>query len=262
MKFCKTCNIEKQLDRFQFRKDTNKFRGSCIECENLRKKNWSKNNVDKVKITNQKYLSNNEEKRKESIKKYYIKHFDKIQDNQRNWRLNNQVIYKNRRAENYKINKEKWILYYNTNKEQRREWYNLYKKERFKNDKLYKLSENIRSLIRSSFKNKSLNKESKSTKILCCTFEYFEIWLNSISKVSPLNENCHLDHVIPISFAINEKEILLLNHYSNFQWLTVQENTQKGNRFSYKNDIRRVIKEHPFSRELLIIIKREKLKML
>ncbi len=41
----------------------------------------------------------------------------------------------------------------------------------------------------------------------------------------------HLDHIIPISYAKTEKEILDLNHYTNYQPLWKLDNLTKGNRY-------------------------------
>ena len=40
----------------------------------------------------------------------------------------------------------------------------------------------------------------------------------------------HLDHIIPISLATTEEEIIKLNHYTNFQPLWAEENIRKGNK--------------------------------
>ena len=41
----------------------------------------------------------------------------------------------------------------------------------------------------------------------------------------------HLDHIIPISSAKNEEDIIKLNHYTNFQPLWAIDNLTKGNRY-------------------------------
>jgi hypothetical protein len=38
----------------------------------------------------------------------------------------------------------------------------------------------------------------------------------------------HLDHIIPISSAETEEDIMLLNHYTNFQPLWWYDNLKKG----------------------------------
>ena len=43
------------------------------------------------------------------------------------------------------------------------------------------------------------------------------------------NETWQLDHITPISSAMNEEEILKLNHYTNFQPLCSKKNLEKSN---------------------------------
>lgn len=40
----------------------------------------------------------------------------------------------------------------------------------------------------------------------------------------------HLDHIIPISSAKTEEEVIKLNHYTNFQPLWAEDNWNKGNK--------------------------------
>ena len=55
----------------------------------------------------------------------------------------------------------------------------------------------------------------------------------------------HLDHVIPISLAETEEEMLLLSHYSNYQLLSADENLTKGNRYVNPTNLKRVLNHHP-----------------
>lgn len=41
----------------------------------------------------------------------------------------------------------------------------------------------------------------------------------------------HLDHIIPISYANSEEEIIKLNHFTNLQPLWATDNLSKGNRW-------------------------------
>jgi len=41
-------------------------------------------------------------------------------------------------------------------------------------------------------------------------------------------DNIHLDHIKPVSIATSEKEMLELNHYTNFQPLLAADNLKKG----------------------------------
>jgi hypothetical protein len=43
----------------------------------------------------------------------------------------------------------------------------------------------------------------------------------------------HLDHIIPLASAKSEKELINLNHYTNFQPLWALENMKKSNKLQY-----------------------------
>ena len=40
----------------------------------------------------------------------------------------------------------------------------------------------------------------------------------------------HLDHITPISLGKTEEEVIVLNHYTNYQPLWEKDNLSKGNR--------------------------------
>ena len=40
----------------------------------------------------------------------------------------------------------------------------------------------------------------------------------------------HFDHIIPISSAQTEEEVIKLNHYTNFQPLWAEDNLRKSNK--------------------------------
>jgi hypothetical protein len=77
-------------------------------------------------------------------------------------------------------------------------------------------------------------KKSKSYEILGCSFLEFKEHLENkfLDGMDWTNYGeWHLDHIKPISLAKNEKELLELNHYTNFQPLWAFDNISKGNKF-------------------------------
>lgn len=104
-------------------------------------------------------------------------------------------------------------------------------KERLLNDPLYKLSRNIRTLIRQSFKSKSFMKGSKTQFILGCSLNEFKQYIESMFEpwmnwdnygnrngiATSINYSWDIDHIIPISTATSEEDIIKLNHYTNLQ---------------------------------------------
>ena len=101
---------------------------------------------------------------------------------------------------------------------------------RYNSDILFKLKRKISNSINRTLKSKSSNKNGKqSIDILGCSIEEFkqhlqskfEPWMNWNNMggkiITEPNVTWDIDHIIPISLATTEKEILKLNHYTNFQ---------------------------------------------
>jgi hypothetical protein len=108
-----------------------------------------------------------------------------------------------------------------------------YTRARRQTNSLAKLRANIGSLIANSLANQGYKKTSKSASILGCSFEHFYHHVESQFTASMSWDNrdqWHVDHIIPVSFAQTEQELLLLNHYSNLRPLWSKLNqTKAGN---------------------------------
>ena len=99
---------------------------------------------------------------------------------------------------------------------------------------------NIRTSISQSFLrtcNGKFVKKNKTQEILGCSFEFFLNFISSQFKdgmsLERLSE-IHLDHIIPISSAKTEEEVIKLNHYTNFQPLWASDNFKKGDKIIEK----------------------------
>jgi len=104
-------------------------------------------------------------------------------------------------------------------------------KIRYNNEPLYKLKCNISGLIKQSFKSNGVKKNTKTQQILGCSIIFFkqhlekefEPWMNWKNYGNPkdgvyeLNKTWDIDHIIPISTAITENDIIRLNYYTNLQ---------------------------------------------
>ena len=102
------------------------------------------------------------------------------------------------------------------------------KKIRLKTDNLFRLTCNVRSLIRICLKRQGFTKKSKTYKILGCSFEdfkeriesQFEDWMSWDNYGLYNGEEKYgwdLDHIVPLSSAQCEEDIIRLNHHSNIQ---------------------------------------------
>ncbi len=102
------------------------------------------------------------------------------------------------------------------------------RKRRRNTDGFYKFTIKIRNLIKRSIKNKDYKKTSRTHEILGCSYEEFKThienqflswmnWDNYGLYNGELNFGWDLDHIIPVSSALNEENTVTLNHYTNFQ---------------------------------------------
>lgn len=236
MKKCNKCNIEYDLSSFY--KDKSSKDGHRSNC-----KNCAKEYRDSTKEQQKKYREDNKEKNSENWKKRYSQ--DKTWKSERNrgYYKNNKEKVKNKSNEYYSNNsdkkKEYQIKYQKDNKDKR----NKYLVERRKTDELFRVTTNIRNLIINSFIQNGYKKNSKTEEILGCSFQEFKIylenkfenwmnWSNRGSYNGEINFGWDIDHIVPISSAKNEEELIKLNHYTNLQPLC-----SKINRDIKKNKI-------------------------
>lgn len=196
-RICDECNFRgEDTIYFTIKK---KICNSCIDIKKKEKDEKRKISKELKKIYLKKYNESNKDKKKEYNSNYY---------------KNNKDKYKN----------------YNKSKRKRKSY--PYIKNRRSIDPLYKLTCNIRNLIKNSVANQGYSKKSKTYEILCMTYDDFKIYIESkfLDGMSWNNYGeWHLDHIIPISMAKSEEEIILLNHYTNFQPLWAKDNLKKSN---------------------------------
>jgi hypothetical protein len=155
-------------------------------------------------------------------KEYKIKNKAKIAEASKIYSEQNKEKIANYKREHYLKNKEKIEAYRNN-----------WRSVKSKNDSLFKLTNNIRTRIKQSFRRNGFTKNSKTFEILGCTFEEFKQHLERqfIKGMNWSNTNeWHLDHIYPVSLAKNEEELIKLNHYTNFQPLWAIDNIIKGNK--------------------------------
>jgi hypothetical protein len=108
--------------------------------------------------------------------------------------------------------------------------YNRYKQE---TDKKYRLIKLIRCAINNGFRTKKFTKKSRSIEIIGCSYEEFEKHIESLFLDGMTWENrgvkgWHIDHIIPVSSASTEEELIKLNHYTNLRPLWAIDNLKKG----------------------------------
>lgn len=215
IRICSKCKISKPFSEYT----KNKSRKGGIEskCKTCIK-SYKDNNKEKIKTYNNKY--NNSEKGLNQKEESY----DRNRDN----------IIKSSRERYKRIAKTEEFKKYNSERSKKREL----------EDNIYKLKKRVSCLIRGSFKRRELVKDNKSEDILGCTMDFFiehiesqflpwMSWENYGNVCEVLEYDCSwdLDHIIPVSLAQTEEDILSLNYWSNFQPLC-----SKINRHDKKNN--------------------------
>jgi hypothetical protein len=210
MKICTKCNIEKELTNFGNSKDyADGLKKQCKQCASAYNKAYQIS-----------YYQDNKEELKEDARDYYNNNSESINKKRRK--------YTDEQKEELK----------RTVNDRRRIYENTYRKERKKRDPLFKLLVDTRSLINSSFKRTGFTKSMSSEKLIGCSLIYFreylegmfEDWMTWDNKGNPKdgilepNKSWDIDHIIPISSAKTEEELIELNHYTNLQPLCSYEN--------------------------------------
>ena len=265
-KKCKKCEVLKSYDEFtNDKRNKDGKQARCKDCitEDSRKyreelKRYKTNNMSTLEFIK---LFNDNHALKKCTKCGEVKSLDdfcnakhgkngkasRCKDCDKEYYKNNrEKLIKNAKAYSFK-NKEKIVEYrkdyFQKNKDEL--WRKL--KIKINSDSILKLSYNIRHLICVSIRRQGYTKNTKTFNILKCDYDFFMQWLNGLASnghTYGIGE-LHLDHVIPISLAQTEDELYLLNHYSNFQLLSADENQSKGNRYVSPTNLKRVLEHHP-----------------
>ena len=205
-KICSKCGEEKMITEFSFKnKKLNCRNNKCRKCHNEYLLVYKKNNRKKLS-----------EKRKEYYEKNKVSHLE----------------YRKKYNEKNKV----LISEYNKKyREKNRGRFNDRQKVRRKTEPLFKLKCSIRSRILTAFKQKGYSKKSKTHQILGCSFEELKIhlevmfepwmsWDNFGIYNGDLNYGWDIDHIIPLSSAETEEDVIRLNHYTNLQPLCSRTN--------------------------------------
>ena len=218
----KESDQEKKKDYYQKNKEEIK-RKSKKWCENNKERSkeyhteYRKNNRQKYKKSNQKYYENNKELLQERNKIYREKNKEKENGRVKKWRENNK-----------ERSKEYHTEYRKNNIERIRKRDSEYLRNKREVNPLFKLSSNIRTYMRSSITKGGYTKKSKTFEILGCSYEEFrehieshwEDWMNWDNYGlynGEENYGWDLDHIVPLSSALCEEDIIHLNHHSNIQ---------------------------------------------
>jgi hypothetical protein len=194
-KICRKCNEIKNVCEFYKNSHSkDNLRSNCKVCQNKNTTNWKKNNPEKYKDIQKKFIDGNP-----GISNIYAK---------------------------------KWI---NKNKDRIKDYNSRYKKEKYNSDLLFKLKTNYRNRLKDVFRDYGYIKNNRSIDYLGCDIEFLKNHLESQFTDGMTWDNkgfygWHIDHIIPLSSAKSEEEILKLCHYTNLQPLWSKDNMSKGSK--------------------------------
>lgn len=243
-KICKKCLNNKEIDEFyKNTKIKSGYESKCKSCvlEERRSK------IDVIKAYYNEYYKLNKEKisnkRIDKNKEYYKSNKEIICKKRKDYYSNNKELVNDRNKNYVKDNKEVVSLY-------KKEWSiknieNRRKKHKYRMefDNMYKIKYYLRSII-----NRIKKENGTGTfDILGCSsiefkdfieakFEHWMNWKNHGKYNGEFNHGWDIDHIIPLSSASTEEELIKLSHYSNLQPLCSKVNRYiKKDKINYEN---------------------------
>lgn len=255
-KTCKKCGKKKEEGSFYAAKgNTDGLRGSCKECINsvssiyvaankknvaLYKAKYHLENRAEINKYQENYRAENREQLNAKQKIYYAENTKSVAAYKESYYEKNRDRLSAKNARYYEANKEhlnaQQAKYDAKNKVRLNFCKAKSKKEKICTDPIFAMSCRVSHLMRQSLKSKGHTKKSRTSKILgCSAFEfYIHIERQFTKGMTWANRSeWHLDHIIPISSAETEDEILSLNNYLNLRPMWAKENLKKSNSLIY-----------------------------
>lgn len=105
------------------------------------------------------------------------------------------------------------------------------------NDPLFLCVDRVRARINQVFRLNGYTKRSRTYEILGCSYEFLMGYIESkfVPGMSWENRSeWHIDHIIPLSSAKTEEDVIRLNHYTNLQPLWAADNLRKSDKMDYQ----------------------------
>jgi len=198
-KICSKCKIEKDVCEFyKNNKNPKAYRGSCKSCMNIYSKKYKIKNFEKVDKKNKEYFQKNREKNKINCLNYRNKNIERERERYRTWKKNNKE----------KINQ-------------------------YNQQPIIRLKNSLRSRINEIMNKKYNNPYTKS--LVGCEYNFLikfieNKFVNGMTWDNYGYYGWHIDHIIPLSSAKTEEELLKLFHYTNLQPLWGIDNMKKSNK--------------------------------
>lgn len=265
-KVCKKCGIEKPLT--EYRKHIRMKFGItnvCKRCLSVEKKNWIKNNLDKVREGKRRYKQKKRDIRlgifvegkveKIKVEKPIIKKEPTVKvvnrlcrtcgvnltkentyagcgNNCRTCEKERIKKYRETYPERRKQTKDKWKK---ENPEHHKMLKKNHKKRKKQKDPVYRSMLHMRGRTSAYCKRNFNSKRSRFREIIGIDPQGFRSYIESKFKEGMSWDNYglytwHIDHIIPLSSAKTIQEVEQLSHYTNLQPLWMKENIEKSDK--------------------------------
>lgn len=248
-KVCKKCGIEKSLT--EFRKSYNKkidkyyYRSECHDCELNYGRQYELTRPDRTEYKREyskKYREQHKEELAENNKKYRSEHKDELSQKSKDYYEKTKDDRIRKQKDYYQNNREKIIDYHHKynrdNSEILVKKAYEYQKYKVSTDEFYKFKRLIRDCVLKSFKRTNHRKNSFAKDIIGTDFETTWEYLKETWKknygTEYNGELYHIDHIIPLSTAKTEEDVIRLCHYTNLQLLKPEDNLEKSDNLNWK----------------------------
>jgi hypothetical protein len=219
---CGDCNVK----RIHYAK------GLCQKC--YKKQHGEKyriENKEQIKESHKGYRVENKDEIKEYNKEYYTENKKSILEYQKEYKIKNPEKRKETIKKSAIKNKNKI-------KEYRKEYEEI---------PINLLKSRTRHLIRMSFSNKGIKKDTKTEEIIGCSWKEWHDWIESqFTEGMTWNnyggkEGWSIDHYIPLIYGKTKKQIKKLNNYKNLRPMWLNENISKND--NLPEDLNEKLKE-------------------
>jgi hypothetical protein len=246
-KICGKCSLEKNITEFY--EVNGKVKSPCKKCCNIRNrinsKKWHQTEQGKIKskesrkrykqkisnerkiIREEKLRLKNEEIERVKLEKQEIRKIKEDLLLQKSQELKlKKNLEREKIMESYNVTTWEEVQKIRNRETKSKRW-----KERFEGDSLFKFRKLIQNNVRNSFKRKGFSKTSKCREILGADWDVVKRYFESkfLDGMNWDNQgDWHIDHILPISTAVTEEDVLRLNHYTNLQPLWAEDNIKKS----------------------------------
>lgn len=236
--YCKTCDTHHPVEMFNKKGDF--YNSQCKGCQKITRRNWLLENREEYREYRRGYDKRISDEKREvrlklknellqqkSIERDRIQRekdeIKRLKDEQYQYEKEQRDIQRKLKVEEYR-NSEKY-------KQLRRERNKRKFNNRIQRDPLYKFRKSLGNSIRNSFRRGGFTKSSRSYDILGEEWEVIKVHFESRFTPGMSWDNYgewHIDHILPISLATCEEDVIRLNHYTNLQPLWAKDNLLKS----------------------------------